>query len=149
MQISSDFITVIPLDPSSISRKPLSVSLVRQQDKAQLLAASRLFKNAGYYIDRDFAVTVRLKRNKLQLVRKELKKLNPKIKCSPRSDNLQVQNDRFQWFLRRRLLHSNGKGVKKNLNGLMGGDVFSSIEMLSMDTLPKDHFTTPSTHINT
>lgn len=140
----NDNIHAFPLGPATITNNPLLVSFIRQQDKLAVLSSTKVLKNSGFVVHCDLPETIRRKRVKLLLLRKQIMRLNSHVKCSLRSDSLIIEGQRFQWCNHVGVIASDENALQK-LNALVGHDLTEFVAALLNDNLPKDYFYRTST----
>lgn len=151
-QIVSDFceeILKVPINADNIfasclgqrdnADSPVIVSFLRFQDKLNVLMAVKVLKNTGFVIHQDVAAVTRKKRTKLMLIRKEILRINSRLKTSLRLNSLTVEAVKFTWCDTRGICHNNGVGLPK-LCELVGADLSDFVSAVAMNTLPKDYF---------
>uniref|UniRef100_T1HX64 Uncharacterized protein n=1 Tax=Rhodnius prolixus TaxID=13249 RepID=T1HX64_RHOPR len=80
VEIMADNIHAFPLGSRDTSNSPLMVSFTHFRDKILVLGAIRTLKNTGFIIHQDVAEVTRKKRTKLILIRKELVRLNSRLR---------------------------------------------------------------------
>lgn len=81
--------------------------------------ASRL-KGTSFVVHRDYSYGTRKRRRQLILAMKEVKRLNPQIKVSIRSERLLVEGCYFEWDFSKGLIYKKYEDVTRKLNEICG-----------------------------
>jgi hypothetical protein len=122
--------TVRPLGISSGGSRPLLCTFLAQSDTMNILGKPSCLRGTGIFIDKDYPVGIRLKRNKLLMIRRELLKVNKGARVRLIQDNLYINNVKFRWDEREGLKPGEEDGLAK-LRAVVSEDLSGLVKVLN------------------
>lgn len=140
VEINPNCINVLPLGPRDAANKPLLGNFLRHQDKTAIMGKLKMLKNTGFTVHQDFPESVRKKRSKLLLLKKEISRIKPSLRMTMRADTLILQGHKFNWCDITGLRSYSGEDGLKKLNDLLNWDLSQFVNALRSNSLPKDYF---------
>lgn len=139
VDISPEKLQVRHLGANGSTNSPLLVTFLQPKDKFNIIKSSHMLKGSGFVIFQDLPVPTRKKKMKLLLLRREIQRLNPRLKVKIRPNYILVDGKKFFWSLDDGLRFGHEDGISQ-LNLLVGCNLSDFLKAVHTDSLARDYF---------